>query len=521
MRRQQDAFCWRTGYRKRRRPFRNAEEARRRSRQCRERCRELVRKDPQGAAYGARRRKRWGVQLVDTWRDKEFQFTRPREARLCCQVCRQVVRQVSIHAPARGATLTAENFSVVVTFQFTRPRGARQIPADVVDAADEFQFTRPRGARRSASSGSSRTCSFNSRAREGRDAFNMLLEDLEWVSIHEPARGATKDARILFRPKAGFNSRAREGRDAIPAPDLSPYATFQFTRPRGARPYGHGGPPLFLAFQFTRPRGARHNLSATKASSRGFNSRAREGRDDRGERGPGGEDVSIHAPARGATAVARPRARLGRFQFTRPRGARPSSWDGAATCSRFNSRAREGRDPPGLPDFRRLAVSIHAPARGATASSPRRARSPTRFNSRAREGRDAAHGGRAGGAAGFNSRAREGRDFPSNRPPSKCQSFNSRAREGRDRGRSTRPCFGSCFNSRARKGRDLFGSPPGGTQSVSIHAPARGATAAWMALLTLANEVSIHTPARGATACPPSPAPPPASFNSHARKGRD
>ncbi len=117
-------------------------------------------------------------------------------------------------------------------------------------------------------------------------------------------------------------------------------------------------------FQSTRPRGARLLQSFAFASS----------------------GVSIHAPARGATNCSQvirffsrfnPRARAGRdsplpfqvepkmFQSTRPRGARP-------TIAMI---------------FRDFSVSIHAPARGATLSVKSHF-SPLCFNPRARAGRD-------------------------------------------------------------------------------------------------------------------------------------
>ena len=99
----------------------------------------------------------------------------------------------------------------------------------------------------------------------------------------------------------------------------------------------------------------------------------------------------------------------------------------------FNPRARTGRDLfcRSYCDINYL-VSIHAPARGATAEYlfPQR------------------------GLASFNPRARTGRD---------------------EHGNITIP-EEECFNPRARTGRDLIRLSPSRASSVSIHAPARGAT---------------------------------------------
>ncbi len=121
---------------------------------------------------------------------------------------------VSIHAPARGATLRQVSMATRIVFQFTRPRGARLVLVH----------------------GHHGLARFNSRAREGRDAFVSALSAERSmfqftrprgarlpvlhagraprrVSIHAPARGATRAASGTAFVFACFNSRAREGRD--------------------------------------------------------------------------------------------------------------------------------------------------------------------------------------------------------------------------------------------------------------------------------------------------------------------
>ena len=142
----------------------------------------------------------------------------------------------------------------------------------------------------------------------------------------------------------------------------------------------------------------------------GFNSRAREGRDSQPSSKSAARRVSIHAPARGATEQVKWLVATIPFQFTRPRGARPYGIQRKIQQTRFNSRAREGRDVLCRADADGFGVSIHAPARGATIDTiavrhitfvsihaPARgatlkdssASTETRsFNSRAREGRD-------------------------------------------------------------------------------------------------------------------------------------
>ncbi len=55
-----------------------------------------------------------------------------------------------------------------------------------------------------------------------------------------------------------------------------------------------------------------------------------------------------------------------------------------------------------------------------------------------------------------------------------------------------------CFNPRTREGCDLIQANIAGYQGVSIHAPAKGATAVDKAV-DKAVDVSIHAPAKGAT----------------------
>ena len=77
-----------------------------------------------------------------------------------------------------------------------------------------------------------------------------------------------------------------------------------------------------------------------------FNSRAREGRDAGGVRYKTVEiDVSTHAPAKGATVSQSKRKRKNMFQLTRPRRARQHTMSETPNTSN---------------------VSTHAPAKGAT-----------------------------------------------------------------------------------------------------------------------------------------------------------
>ena len=77
---------------------------------------------------------------------------------------------VSIHAPARGATRRSWGKETKKWFQFTRPQGARHVlHVRIVDRVVVSIHAPARGATASFVS-ARRDCSFNSRARKGRDA---------------------------------------------------------------------------------------------------------------------------------------------------------------------------------------------------------------------------------------------------------------------------------------------------------------------------------------------------------------
>ena len=172
-------------------------------------------------------------------------------------------------------------------------------------------------------------------------------------------RGARLDYRFPTNTKSGFNPRAREGRDATQASSHQTLSQFQSTRPRGARHRVLVGDAISHWFQSTRPRGARPILYCLAFGAACFNPRAREGRDLPYVKLNWPSQVSIHAPARGATSSSKQTYTRVKFQSTRPRGARPP---------------HAHREIPHAP------VSIHAPARGATVSLCA-SQSVTRFQS--------------------------------------------------------------------------------------------------------------------------------------------
>ena len=152
------------------------------------------------------------------------------------------------------------------------------------------------------------------------------------------------DGRMIRMP--GFNPRSRAGSDLVfhLLDDL--VSEFQSTLPRGERPQQPSVTTFVRRFQSTLPRGERQKLLLSYVFAWQFQSTLPRGeRHSRVSVVERWQEVSIHAPARGATQL------------------REVMLDGAQ-------------------------VSIHAPARGATRASCRRRFKSCCFNPRSRAGSD-------------------------------------------------------------------------------------------------------------------------------------
>ncbi len=299
---------------------------------------------------------------------------------------------VSIHAPAGGATIGGGIGESCSTFQSTRPRGARHRRGADVPALHVSIHAPAGGATAHERQHMSLASRFNPRARGGRDYLLTITRILiTLVSIHAPAGGATSFFRFNFlpisvfqstrpqgarrrdlvrryrccprfnprarggrdpadhlyrRPAGGFNPRARGVRDDVEVVETKNFRKFQSTRPRGARrcegglfvarclvsihaPAGGAtsydciNRPFLFKFQSTRLRGARPLLKRAIALHRLFQSTRPRGARPRLSR--------------------RQRTRK-TFQSTRPQGARRTKATSQPHQTRFNPRARGGRD---------------------------------------------------------------------------------------------------------------------------------------------------------------------------------
>ena len=206
---------------------------------------------------------------------------------------------------------------------------------------------------------------FNPRSREGSD-FGKIMKYLSEVDFNPRSReGSDRSSRALIYILHNFNPRSREGSDKIidkplPIHPISIHAPargatktgctvcgkqiFQSTLPRGERPTNTLVHSQNRSFQSTLPRGERRRKPGGGIRTHYFNPRSREGSDGIDSTDSKGSAISIHAPARGATAFTNLHNGQQEFQSTLPRGERPYPRNVYIRHPDFNPRSREGSD---------------------------------------------------------------------------------------------------------------------------------------------------------------------------------
>ena len=253
---------------------------------------------------------------------------------------------------------------------------------------------------------------FNPRSRKGSDVISFKQSFHPLISIHAPARGATRNTTI-YGENTKFQSTLPQGERLSLAVALNGEAIFQSTLPQGERPkrclritsqkqfqstLPQGERPRTLTncqssflFQSTLPQGERPFLLITPLHLLNFNPRSRKGSDaERWIKCVGITSISIHAPARGATSRY-PSIKIRAANFN-PRSRKGS--DRYLKCiwmiiTKFQSTLPQGERPIMGP-FSALAsgISIHAPARGATRGYGDDLVIKQDFNPRSRKGSD-------------------------------------------------------------------------------------------------------------------------------------
>ena len=213
---------------------------------------------------------------------KLFQFTPLREGRRTHRLTLTTGKDISIHAPPRGATAQrATQFLPAVLFQFTPLREGRHRLGVFLGSHDNF----------------------NSRPSARGDQADQRRKPVQAISIHAPPRGATQLSRCIWLQPRYFNSRPSARGDIVGITPHCPALISIHAPPRGATSSSMSIIARWWNFN-SRP--------SARGDAAGTHSRLnhglfqftplREGR--QGERLEKGifELISIHAPPRGATA---------------------------------------------------------------------------------------------------------------------------------------------------------------------------------------------------------------------------
>ena len=145
---------------------------------------------------------------------------------------------VSIHAPARGATRSKGGLVGIYTeFQSTPPHEGRlPEPVSAICLFYVFQSTPPHEGRLHIG-GCAPPQPFVSIHAPARGATCSLLRffPTQQVSIHAPARGATTSGSMCFTVKLCFNPRPRTRGDEMAFDLLEHHQPFQSTPPHEGR----------------------------------------------------------------------------------------------------------------------------------------------------------------------------------------------------------------------------------------------------------------------------------------------
>ena len=167
------------------------------------------------------------------------------------------------------------------------------------------------------------SASFNPRTREGCDlGIDKSTYNLK-VSIHAPARGATRDRLLRELKIICFNPRTREGCDSCWEWTARHWLSFNPRTREGCDDKMVNGNPSKGKFQSTHPRGVRLSelLNVDRMAEVSIHAPARGATIIALFTNPV-TMVSIHAPARGATLILVLLSMLVMFQSTHPRGVR-------------------------------------------------------------------------------------------------------------------------------------------------------------------------------------------------------
>ena len=257
----------------------------------------------------------------------------------------QLETQISIHAPARGATVKELCEIVWGEFQSTLPRGERPMGGFKFLGNNGFQSTLPRVERQRLFLYLDIPGNFNPRSREWSDPLKVAPLQVMPISIHAPASGATdiigRDVRTVqfqstlprVERRCGMGRGRCKGAISIHAPAS------------GATQVKPSVSKRRMRFQSTLPRVERHSKGHHHIQSTDFNPRSREWSDGR-------RNSSNNTKRRFQSTLPRVERRIlystsassCKFQSTLPRVERPFIEVVLPNGANFNPRSREWSD---------------------------------------------------------------------------------------------------------------------------------------------------------------------------------
>ena len=317
-------------------------------------------------------------------------------------------RNISIHAPPRGATAAERDAGRSKIFQFTPLREGRQLlqgsvrqshyfnsrPSARGDSHDQALFPAeqdisihapPRGATSYFDSVPHKATKFQfTPLREGRPSTNSIKDGTSAISIHAPPRGATHRHWYILRLHRDFNSRPSARGDKVFRITSDARDIFQFTPLREGRQQNVATWLIWRGYFNSRPsaRGDERMRALLRSGVQFQFTPLREGR--RAQRWNRlVEMISIHAPPRGATRF-RISAKRGRKYFNSRPSARGDERMRALLRSGVQFQFTPLREGRRAQRWNRLVemISIHAPPRGATRFRISAKRGRKYFNSR-------------------------------------------------------------------------------------------------------------------------------------------
>ena len=282
---------------------------------------------------------------------------------------------------------------------------------------------------------------------------------------------------------------------------MQPPRIFQSTLPQGERRLARVREKHHKRFQSTLPQGERRRsrIRRTKVST-----------------------ISIHAPTRGATRHNHNENRSFRnFNPRSHKGSDRNCYDAILERGNFNPRSHKGSDgvlidnvfccvlfQSTLPQGERLGqvwsgiqniISIHAPTRGATEMPDYSFSDLMIFQSTLPQGERRKREFAIVINQQFQSTLPQGERRSRSDPDRSNGAFQSTLPQGERHFAFCSPSQSRTnFNPRSHKGSDVYDSFYKITQSISIHAPTRGATMP-QERYNVAIDISIHAPTRGAT----------------------